>query len=89
MVADRVSSVAASLMRDYNIPGLVIGVVTRGGSAAFPFGVASKDTGQPVTRQTLFELGSISKVYTATLAGLGSARGALAWSDPVSRHLPS
>lgn len=87
-LADRVSTVAASLMQDHNIPGLVIGVVTRGGSVAFPFGVASKDTGQPVTKQTLFELGSVSKVYTATLAGLGLARGALAWSDPVSRHLP-
>src|SRR5690606_7272289 len=54
----------------------------------FNYGVASRQTGAPVTASTLFELGSISKTFTATLASYAQVLGHLKLSDTVSHHLP-
>ena len=42
----------------------------------------------PVTRDTLFELGSISKTFTATLACLAEIEGKLSLTDTVGAHMP-
>ncbi|MBV4455802.1 MULTISPECIES: class C beta-lactamase [Pseudomonas] len=77
------------LMQQQSIPGLVVGVVKDGKTAYFSYGVASKDTRQPVSENTLFEIGSVSKTFTATLAGYAVATGNLTLSDPASRYLPA
>lgn len=71
----------------YRIPGLVVGVTYEGKHHFYSFGVASRAGGQPVTPDTLFELGSISKVFTATLAALAEARGKLSLNDKAARYL--
>jgi len=43
----------------------------------------------PVSRDTLFEIGSLSKTYTATLAALASAQGKLDLSAPAKRYHPA
>jgi D-alanyl-D-alanine carboxypeptidase len=45
-------------------------------------------TGQPATPGTLFELGSITKTYTAALVLRLAAAGTLALDDPLTRWLP-
>jgi beta-lactamase class C len=54
----------------------------------YNFGVASKETGQPVTSETLFELGSMSKTFAATLAAWAQVNGKLSLDAPVSDYLP-
>jgi len=44
--------------------------------------------GRPVTSDTLFEIGSITKVFTALLLANLVRRGEMAFDDPVARHLP-
>lgn len=85
IVAD---GVARALMGEHDIPGLAIGMTHNGRASVFVYGVRGRDTGAPVTPDTLFEVGSVSKVYTALLGGFARASGRLDWSDPVSRHLP-
>jgi beta-lactamase class C len=75
-------------MKEYGIPGLAVGIVTPEGEEVFTFGVASKATQQPVTADTLFEIGSVSKTFTATLASYAAVKGDLALTDPVTRYLP-
>ncbi|SAK48416.1 beta-lactamase [Caballeronia temeraria] len=77
------------LMALHGIHGMAVGVVVDGKPYVFDYGVASKATKQPVTRDTLFELGSISKTFTATLASYAQIEGDLSLSDPVSKYLPS
>ncbi|SAK77232.1 class C beta-lactamase [Caballeronia ptereochthonis] len=77
------------MMALHGIAGMAVGVVVQGRPYVFDYGVASKETKQPVTRDTLFELGSISKTFTATLASYAQLEGDLSLNDPVSRHLPS
>lgn len=73
----------------YQIAGMAIGVISHGKPYVFNYGVASRETGKPVTRNTLFELGSVSKTFTATLASYAQVNGDLSLSDPTARYLPS
>ncbi|SAK71567.1 beta-lactamase [Caballeronia catudaia] len=77
------------LMALHGIAGMAVGVVVDGKPYVFDYGLASKATKQPVTRDTLFELGSISKTFTATLASYAQINGDLSLNDPVSTYLPT
>jgi beta-lactamase class C len=83
-----VDAAVRSFMKTTGAPGAAVGIVTPAGADVFTYGIASKETGIPVDRHTLFEIGSVSKVFTVTLAAYAAETGALAWDDPVSRHLP-
>lgn len=83
-----VGRVIAPLMQADDIPGMAVGLVVGGQRYVFNYGVASRATGAPVTDQTLFELGSISKTFTATLAALAEVDGFLSLSDATGKFLP-
>jgi CubicO group peptidase (beta-lactamase class C family) len=76
-------------MEQYGIPGMAVGIAIREQSYVYNYGVASKATGSPVTENTLFEIGSESKLFTATLAAYAQVSGKLSLSDMASKHLPS
>lgn len=84
----QVQAAAQALMQQYGIPGLAIAISANGQQRFYSYGVASRDTQQPVTRDTLFEVGSISKTFTATLATYAQAHGRLSLTDSVGMHLP-
>lgn len=75
-------------MRQYGIPGLAIAVTSNGRRRFYNYGVASRETRQEVTSDTLFEIGSISKTFTATLATYAQANGQLSLADSPSNYLP-
>ncbi len=77
------------LMQQQGIPGLSVAVVNQGKVQYFNYGVASRETKQAVNQDTLFEIGSISKTFTATLGGYAQATGKLDLSDTASQHLPA
>ncbi|NWL76650.1 class C beta-lactamase [Pseudomonas taiwanensis] len=80
---------ARQVMQQYGIPGLAIGVIAQGERRFYNYGVASKATGEAVTGDTLFEVGSISKTLTATLASYAAATGKLSLTDSPSNYLPA
>ncbi|PJR16387.1 class C beta-lactamase [Sinorhizobium meliloti] len=77
------------LMKENGVPGMAVAVTARGKRYIFNYGLASKASGQKVTDETLFEIGSISKTFTATLASYAEARGDLVLSDPAGKYLPA
>jgi beta-lactamase class C len=77
------------VMADNGIRGMAVGIIDGDEHYLFNYGLASAETGKPVTRDTLFELGSVSKTLTATLASYGQVRGYLSLSDPTSKFLPA
>lgn len=77
-----------ALMREHGIAGLAIATTQRGKQAFHNFGVASKATGQAVSSQTLFEIGSISKTFTALLASHAAVAGRLKLGDSPAKFLP-
>lgn len=83
-----VDAAVKPMMQAYAIPGMAIAISHKGQSHFFEYGVASRESGRAVDRHTLFELGSISKLFTATLGAYAEARGTLNLSDNASQYLP-
>jgi beta-lactamase class C len=77
------------LMERYGVPGMAAGIVAGERSRVYNYGLASKATGHPVTDNTLFEIGSDSKTFTATLATYAQVSGKLSLADMASKILPS
>ena len=77
------------VMARYHIAGMAVGIVVGGGEYVYNYGVMSKETGSPVTDDTLFEVGSVSKTFTATLVSLAQVTRHLSLSDSVSKYLPA
>lgn len=84
-----VDAAVKPMMQAYSIPGMAIAISHKGQSHFFEYGVASRESGKAVDRHTLFELGSISKLFTATLGAYAEARGTLNLSDNASQYLPA
>ncbi|UTX48883.1 class C beta-lactamase [Chryseobacterium sp. MA9] len=84
-----VDNLAQPLMSENDIPGLSIAVTVDGKHSFFNYGIISKENNKQVTNQSLFELGSVSKTFTVTLASLSQMNGNLNFSDPVSKYLPN
>ncbi|MGS1108662.1 class C beta-lactamase [Achromobacter anxifer] len=84
----KIDEAVQAVMREHDIPGMSIGVTHNGAQRFYNYGVASRETGKPAGSDTLYEVGSISKTYTATLAAYAQARGRLALADSPAKTLP-
>ncbi|MEZ0049226.1 beta-lactamase class C [Mycobacterium sp. MAA66] len=76
------------VLDQYQVPGIAVAVTVGGTHRFFNFGVASRDSRAPVGSDTVFEIGSLSKTFTATLAGLAQQRGQISFTDHPSKYLP-
>ncbi|EKM0525673.1 class C beta-lactamase [Cronobacter turicensis] len=85
----RPDAVVNPLMARYQIPGMAVAVSVNGETHLWHYGVASKATRKPVDEKTLFEIGSLSKTFTATLASAAQQEGKLDFSAPASQYLPA
>jgi beta-lactamase class C len=88
-VKSAVDQAIQPVMEKYQIPGMAVGITVGGKHYVLDYGVASSKTRQPVTDSTLFEIGSISKTFTATLASWAQVSGQLSLADKTSKYLPS
>ncbi|MCY7386583.1 MAG: beta-lactamase [Burkholderiales bacterium] len=88
-IAAAIESAILPVMQQHNIPGFAVAVTLDGKRHYFNYGVASRHTRQAVTRDTLFEVGSISKTFTATLAAYAQESGAISMNAYASQYLPS
>ncbi|HIW63206.1 MAG TPA: beta-lactamase family protein [Candidatus Stackebrandtia excrementipullorum] len=52
------------------------------------FGMADRENNEPATQRTVYDIGSVTKQFTAAAVLTLEARGALRVADPVSVHLP-
>lgn len=78
-----------SIRTDWGVPGVAVAVV-HGDRTVYSggFGVLGVRDDRPVNPQTLFAIGSATKAFTATAAGLLVNEGVLKWDDRVRNTLP-
>ncbi|WP_425293798.1 class C beta-lactamase [Microvirga pakistanensis] len=87
-IAGIVDRAVRPIMKQYDVPGIAVAVTVDGRSSFFSYGVASKESGAPVTKDTLFELGSVSKTFTATLVSYAQALGKVSLDDHPGQYVP-
>ena len=68
--------------------GIVVGVLRADGTRSYLAAGTSGRPGVPIDRQTVFEIGSLTKAYTGTLLAQMVVAGDVALEDPVSALLP-
>lgn len=78
-----------TLLQQYKTPGLAVAVVMddeiiykKG------FGVRDAKNNYPVTTSTVFRIGSVSKGFASTLAGLMEEENVINWDDPLTKFIP-
>jgi CubicO group peptidase (beta-lactamase class C family) len=75
-------------MDELEVPGVALGVLAGGAVETAVRGVTSIDNPLPVTSETLFQAGSITKTVTATAALRLQEEGLLDLDDPVRKLEP-
>lgn len=75
-------------MERWQVPGLAIGLYQDGHVETAAYGVANVETGCAVMPGTLFQIGSISKVFTATLVMTLVEEGRLDLDTPTVNYVP-
>lgn len=81
--------VVAEIMKRSQVPGMAVAVVVDG-KTVLTQGYGTREVGKqaPVDAHTVFQIASISKSLSATVAAIEVSQGKAAWDDPVSRYLP-
>lgn len=69
--------------------GIVVGVIEPTGRRFVTYGSLDKGDQRPLNSETVFEIGSITKVFTALLLENMVQRSEVALTDPVQKYLPA
>jgi CubicO group peptidase (beta-lactamase class C family) len=73
----------------FKVPGISVGILRDGNVEAGGYGVGSLDTNDAVTSETLFQIGSNSKVFTTTLLMTLVDEGKVNLDAPITDYLPN
>lgn len=87
--ADQVDDYVRDQMAKRRIPAVVVKVVQAGQDVkTSAYGLANLELGVPVTTNSVFEIGSVTKQFTATCILLLAQDGKLSVDDLIAKHLP-
>ena len=75
-------------MKHYRVPGVALGILREGQEYTAGFGVTSIENPLPVTADTLFQIGSITKTFTGTAIMRLVEMGSLDLETPIRHWLP-
>lgn len=80
-------SAQARIQNGYTV-GIVIGIVSEKGASYFTFGKLAINSEKPLDKNSVFEIGSITKVFTGILLANMVKKGEVALDDPIQKYLP-
>ena len=88
--ADEVDKYVRAQLAERHIPGAAVAVVKNGKVVKMEgYGFASLEFNAPVTTETVFEIGSVSKQITAAAVMLLVEDGKINLDDKISKYLPN
>src|SRR6266545_1947825 len=83
----KIAQKIVSEMKRLDVPGVAIGIWHAGNEYAEGFGVTSLEHPLPVTADTLFQTGSISKTFTGTMLMQLAEQGKVDLDAPVKKYI--
>lgn len=87
--ADKLDDLVKEQMQKQHIPGVSVAIVKDGKVVeARGYGLASVELNVPATKDTVYEIGSITKQFTATLVMMLVEENKIALTDPIKKYLP-
>lgn len=87
---DKINGYVTAEMKRRSIPGLALAVVRHGKVIKMRgYGLANVELGVPVHPDTVFDIASLTKQFTATAILLLMEEGKISLDDQISRYLPN
>ena len=83
-----IQSLLDALARQHKVPGASLGIYAGDEFVEFATGVTNINTNVPVTPNTLFQIGSNTKVYTTTLVMQLVDQGKVDLDAPAKKYVP-
>lgn len=74
------------LLDKYDVPGMAVGVIQNNKKYEMYYGLQSVQDKKAVNSNTIFELGSVSKLFTATAGGYAKTKGTLSFDDTPGKY---
>ncbi len=68
--------------------GIVVGIIEPAGRRIVAYGSRDRNDTRPLDGDSVFEIGSITKVFTSLILADMAHRGEVALTDPVAKYLP-
>lgn len=87
-VTEELKKVVKKGAKKHHVPGVAVAVYSKGKEDYVYHGVTSVENPLPVDRNTLFQIGSTGKTYTATAMMRLVEQGRVSLDDPVRKHVP-
>ncbi|MBN6527055.1 ADC family extended-spectrum class C beta-lactamase [Acinetobacter pittii] len=74
------------LLEKYDVPGMAVGVIQNNKKYEMYYGVQSVQDKKAVNSSTIFELGSVSKLFTATAGAYAKNKGKISFKDTPGKY---
>ncbi|MDV7705427.1 ADC family extended-spectrum class C beta-lactamase [Acinetobacter pittii] len=74
------------LLDKYDVPGMAVGVIQNNKKYEMYYGLQSVQDKKAVSSSTIFELGSVSKLFTATAGGYAKNKGKISFDDTSGKY---
>ncbi|NUG00119.1 ADC family extended-spectrum class C beta-lactamase [Acinetobacter oleivorans] len=74
------------LLEKYDVPGMAVGVIQNNKKYETYYGLQSVQDKKAVNSNTIFELGSVSKLFTATAGGYAKTKGTISFKDTPGKY---
>ncbi|KIE86706.1 beta-lactamase [Acinetobacter pittii] len=74
------------LLEKYDVPGMAVGVIQNNKKYETYYGLQSVQDKKAVSSSTIFELGSVSKLFTATAGGYAKNKGKISFDDTPGKY---
>ncbi len=74
------------LLVKYDVPGMAVGVIQNNKKYEMYYGLQSVQDKKAVNSSTIFELGSVSKLFTATAGGYAKNKGKISFDDTPGKY---
>lgn len=84
----KISNIVKPWMQQRGIPGAVVEVYSNGVAHAYYFGYADMEKTTPVNGSTIFEVGSITKLFTSILLAQEVVQKDLRLNDVTANYIP-
>jgi len=85
---DSIKFIIKRAVENKRCPGMVVGIINEKGKQVFGYGKINGNNTQQADENTLYDIGSVTKIFTSLVLADMVSKGELNLNDPISKFLP-